>query len=65
MRQERAVFLKQESILYLPPYSPGLNPMETLWAKPKRILNKDGPRAKEALAGTSEAALGQISQADI
>jgi transposase len=37
------------SILYLPPYSPDLNPIEQLFAKLKTLLRKAAARTKEAL----------------
>ena len=36
-------------LLYLPPYSPDLNPIELAFAKLKEILRKAGARTKEAL----------------
>lgn len=40
------------SLLYLPPYSPALNPIEQVFAKPKVLLRKAAPRTKEALWAT-------------
>ncbi len=37
------------SVLYLPPYSPDLNPIEQVFAKLKAILRKAAARNKEAL----------------
>jgi transposase len=37
------------SLLYLPPYSPDLNPIEQLFAKLKALLRKAAARTKEAL----------------
>ena len=37
------------SILYLPPYSPDLNPIEQLFAKFKALLRKAAARTKQAL----------------
>ena len=36
-------------VLYLPPYSPDLNPIEKAWAKPKQLLRSTKARSKEAL----------------
>ncbi len=36
-------------LLYLPPYSPDLNPIEEAFSKMKHILRKIGARTKEAL----------------
>jgi len=37
------------SILYLPPYSPDLNPIEQMFAKLKALLRKAAARTREAL----------------
>jgi transposase len=36
-------------LLYLPPYSPDLNPIEKAWAKLKRALRSTKARSKDAL----------------
>ena len=36
-------------VLYLPPYSPGLNPIEKAWAKIKQLLRTANARSKDAL----------------
>ncbi|MPR12644.1 IS630 family transposase [Microvirga tunisiensis] len=46
---EEAIRAVGGSILYLPPYSPDLNPIEQLFAKLKALLRKAGARTKEAL----------------
>ena len=40
------------SVLYLPPYSPDLNPIEQLFAKLKALLRKAAARTKQALWDT-------------
>jgi transposase len=61
-----AAFLKAGiHILYLPPYSPDLNPIEMMWAKLKGILKTEKPRAQEALTDAVGSALGQVTQGDI
>lgn len=37
------------TLLYLPPYSPDLNPIEKAWAKLKQLLRAAKARTKEAL----------------
>jgi len=37
------------TLLYLPPYSPDLNPIEQVFAKLKAALRKAAPRTREAL----------------
>ncbi|MBM6583124.1 IS630 family transposase, partial [Microvirga sp. BT689] len=46
---EEAIRAVGASLLYLPPYSPDLNPIEQLFAKLKALLRKAGARTKEAL----------------
>src|SRR3954469_188604 len=41
------------SFLYLPPYSPDLNPIEQLFSKLKALLRKAAARTKEAPWSTS------------
>lgn len=45
------------SVLYLPPYSPDLNPIEQLFAKIKAILRKTAARTKNALWNAIRVAL--------
>jgi transposase len=45
----QAVAAAGAAILYLPPYSPDLNPIEQLFAKLKALLRKAAARTKEAL----------------
>jgi transposase len=40
------------SLLYLPPYSPDLNPIEQLFAKLKALLRKAAARTKDELWST-------------
>jgi transposase len=53
------------SALFLPRYSPDLNPIEMMWSKMKSILRKIKPRTQEALIGALNIALNQISTDDI
>ena len=48
-------------VLYLPPYSPDLNPIEKLWSKVKAVLRKLRVRTADALAAAIPFALGSIS----
>ena len=36
-------------LLFLPPYSPQLNPIEYCWAKAKQVIRRKKPREKEEL----------------
>ena len=48
-------------VLYLPPYSPDLNPIEKAWAKLKQLLRSAKARTKETLDQAIEEALKLIS----
>jgi transposase len=52
------------SILYLPPYSPDLNPIEQMFAKLKALLRKAAARTREALWATIGNLLGAFSPAE-
>jgi transposase len=52
-------------LIYLPPYSPDLNPIEEAFAKLKHILRKMGARTKEALIEAMGRALGAVSAQDV
>jgi transposase len=52
-------------LIYLPPYSPDLNPIEEAFAKLKHILRKIGARAKEALIEAMRRALAAVSTEDV
>ncbi len=49
------------SLLYLPPYSPDLNPIEQVLAKLKALLRKAATRTKEALWATTGELLNEFS----
>ena len=53
------------SVMFLPPYSPDLNPIELLWSKVKAILRKLKIRAKELLDDAIALALNSVSISDI
>ena len=48
----QAITAAGASILYLPPYSPDLNPIEQLFAKLKALLRKAASRTKDELWST-------------
>jgi transposase len=51
-------------VVYLPPYSPDLNPIELAWSKVKHFLRKAQARTKEALYQAIAQALQTISPHD-
>jgi transposase len=52
------------SVLYLPPYSPDLNPIEQLFAKLKAMLRSAAARTKDALWDTIGQALHAFSETE-
>ena len=51
-------------LLYLPPYSPDLNPNEEAFSKVKALLRRSGARAREALVGAIGRALDEVTARD-
>jgi len=51
-------------LLYRPPYSPDLNPIENLWSKVKQSLRRQAPRTEEQLLQAAKLAFESISAAD-
>jgi transposase len=51
--------------LYLPAYSPDLNPVELLWSKVKAILRREKARTFESLEKALKIALDSVSVHDI
>jgi len=52
-------------LIYLPSYSPDLNPIEEAFSKIKHILRKVGARTKEALIEAMGRALAAVSAEDV
>ncbi|MCA1838623.1 MAG: IS630 family transposase [Actinobacteria bacterium] len=64
---ERVRELIQErgcELLYLPPYSPDLNPIEEAFSKVKALLRRTGARTREALIEAMGRALGAVTDED-
>jgi transposase len=53
------------SVVYLPPYSPDLNPIEMMWSKIKAYLRKVKARTKEFLETAIAEALQNVTTLDI
>jgi len=51
-------------LLYLPPYSPDLNPIEKMWSKVKAYLRAEGKRTKQTLTTAIGKALTTITADD-
>lgn len=52
------------SVLFLPPYSPDLNPIEAMWSKVKQALRSAEARTWEALLAAIAAALASVTPQD-
>jgi transposase len=51
-------------LLYLPPYSPDLSPIEACWSKIKNALRKAAARTREALEAALAEAIRRVSKSD-
>src|ERR671917_2946088 len=51
-------------LLYLPPYSPDLNPIEEAFAKVKALLRRSGERTRETLIEAMGRALDAVTARD-
>ena len=56
-----AIEARGASLLYLPPYSPDLNPIELAFSKLKRLLRTAAARTVDALCDAIGAALGHFT----
>lgn len=54
----------QASLVFLPPYSPDLNPIEKMWSKAKAFLRGAQARTKEDLYAAVGAALTTVTAQD-
>jgi transposase len=64
-RVERLIEGAGCGLLFLPPYSPDMNPVEEAFSKVKGILRKAGARTREALVEATGRALDAITPEDI
>lgn len=51
--------------MYLPPYSPDLNPIEEAFSKIKALLRRAGARIREALVEALGRALDAVTSRDV
>jgi transposase len=51
-------------LLYLPPYSPDLNPIEEAFSKIKALLRRAGARTRETLVEATGRALNAVTARD-
>ena len=60
-----AIYKRNASVLFLPPYSPDFNPIEMSWSKMKSSLRKLKPRTYDDLVDSLVIALDLFSSDDI
>ena len=58
------IYAKGAEVLFLPTYSPDLNPIEMAWSKIKAILRKLKPRSNEDMQIAMKTALDAITKTD-
>jgi len=51
-------------VLYLPPYSPDLNPIENMWSKVKALMRKHATRTLHGLMYAMAEAIDEVTTAD-
>ena len=61
---QEAVEARGARLIYLPPYSPDLNPIERCWSKIKTALRAAKARTREALDEAITLALATITESD-
>jgi transposase len=59
------IYEKGATVIFLPPYSPDLNPIELAWSKIKSILKKLKPRSLCELFKSMKTAIESITLTDI
>jgi transposase len=52
------------TLIFLPPYSPDLNPIELIFSKIKQLLRSLASRTREALWNGMQSVLNQVSASD-
>ena len=64
LRTRQLIEAAGAAVLFLPPYSPDLNPIENVFAKVKNSLRSLACRTKEALWNSMQSVLDQITPTD-
>jgi transposase len=59
-----AVEARGARLVFLPPYSPDLNPIERCWSKIKTYLRAAKARSREALEAAIKQAMATVSESD-
>ena len=59
-----AVEARGATLIFLPPYSPDMNPIERCWSKIKTLLRAAKARTREALEAAIKQALAMVTESD-
>ena len=59
-----AVEARGATVMFLPPYSPDMNPIERCWSKIKTALRAAKARTREALEAAIKQAIATVSESD-
>ncbi|MDR1579400.1 MAG: transposase [Synergistaceae bacterium] len=59
------MYEKGASLMSLPPYSPGLNPIEMSWSKMKSVLRKLKATTYDEMVKSMKTALDSFTKSDI
>ncbi len=60
-----AIEARGAKVIFLPPYSPDLNPIELFWSKLKTIIRRFAPRTPRAFQRALKVAINGITETDI
>lgn len=52
-------------LVFLPPYSPDLSPIENMWSKIKSVIKKFAPRTKQQFRKVIRNAFNAVEQQDL
>ena len=64
-RIREAIESKGAKVIFLPPYSPDLTPIENMWSKVKNTLRRLAPRTVRAFEKCIKVAFEEITQCDL
>jgi transposase len=59
------IYEKGAEVIFLPPYSPDLNPIEMSWSKMKSVLRKLKAVTYDEMIRSMKTALGSLTKSDI
>lgn len=62
---QKAVESRGAQLIYLPPYSPDLSPIENMWSKVKNSLRNLGARCEETFKSAIKTAFLTVTSADL